>query len=284
MSQDYDHRGLQVPRTSGKAIATLICGLLSFCVPLLGTILAIAFGALALKDIGRSRDRLKGRGLAIAGLVIGVLGLVPIPLHLSFLRKAALQVQLTNQMKQIGMAIHAYNHQHGTLPPAVVYGPDGQPLYSWRVLILPFLGEGHLYNQFKLDEPWDSPNNKRLLTQMPQVYVLPSQRREEPYATFFQVFTGGGTLFEVGPNSAKRPIGQITGDPASTIMIVEAAEPVPWSKPADLPYAPDQPLPQLGILRDYQFTAVMADGTVHTIRKAMDEKGLRALITSKKGS
>jgi len=69
--------------------------------------------------------------------------------------------------------MHNYESTHGQMPPAVVYGSDGQALHSWRVLILPYIEQGELYRQFKLDEPWDSPHNIQLLPKMPRVYGPP---------------------------------------------------------------------------------------------------------------
>jgi hypothetical protein len=37
---------------------------------------------------------------------------------------------------------------------------------SWRVKLLPYLEQDHLYRQFKLNEPWDSPHNQALLKEM----------------------------------------------------------------------------------------------------------------------
>jgi type IV pilus assembly protein PilA len=67
-------------KTSGKAIASFICGIFVFCFP--ASILAIIFGLLSLSDIRKSADRLKGKGLAIAGLVLGGLGILFIPVVL----------------------------------------------------------------------------------------------------------------------------------------------------------------------------------------------------------
>ena len=63
--------------TSGKAIASLICGLFIFFFPI--SIVAVVLGHLSLSEIRRSAGRLKGDGLAIAGLVLGYLGIVFIP-------------------------------------------------------------------------------------------------------------------------------------------------------------------------------------------------------------
>jgi type IV pilus assembly protein PilA len=66
-----------VPQTSGKAIVSFTCGLFFFVLPI--SIVAIVFGHLSLSEIRRSAGRLKGDGLAIAGLVLGYLGVVAIP-------------------------------------------------------------------------------------------------------------------------------------------------------------------------------------------------------------
>jgi len=279
---DYDLPHRRETVTSGKAIASLICSLL-FCIPILPSILAIIFGALGLRDIGRSRGRLSGQGLAISGLVMGSVGLVlvgPAMLLLLLLpavqkvREAAYRTQSANNLKQIGIALHNYHDTYMSFPPAVVYSPEGKPLYSWRVLILPFLGEERLYRQFKLDEPWDSLNNRPLLAQMPRVYVHPSQGHPaEPFATYYQVFTTdvsrpevpweGHAMFDIGPKAGKMTFAAIVDGTSNTIMVAEAADPVPWSQPTDLPYAPNQPLPKLGV-SGATWNALMADGSRHS--------------------
>jgi hypothetical protein len=294
MSEDYDRPRREKTGTSGKAIASLVFGLL-FCIPIIAPILAIVLGALGLRDISRSRGRLRGQGLAIAGLVTGSIGFILVgPFLIALLlpavqrvRQAANRAASATNMKQIGLAFHNYHDTYGTLPPAVVYGPDGKPLYSWRVLLLPFLGEDRLYKQFKLDEPWDSPNNKPLLAQMPKVYVHSSQGQpSDPFATHYQVFTNepgreptsAGAIFDTGPKSRPRRFTDIIDGTANTILMVEATSAVPWSKPEDLPFSPDQPLPSLGV-SSRTVIILLADGFVLGISKDTDEKTLRALIT-----
>jgi Tfp pilus assembly protein PilE len=68
------------PVTSGKAIASLVLGLFFFFLPT--SILAIIFGHLSLSEIKKSAGRLKGEAIAIAGLVLGYLGIVSIPVIL----------------------------------------------------------------------------------------------------------------------------------------------------------------------------------------------------------
>ena len=187
-----------------------------------------------------------------------------------------------DNLHQIGLAMHNYVFDHKVFPPAVVYGEDGNPLYSWRVLLLPYIEQEHLYSQFKLDEPWDSPNNMPLLAQMPIVYMSPTQHKpKEPYTTHYQVFTAGGAIFEAGPQARQLSLQQISNADgcSNTVLVVEAAEPVTWSKPEDLIYSPAQPLPQLGGISSLGFYALFADGSVHWFPKDIDEKTIRAVIT-----
>ncbi len=73
-------------------------------------------------------------------------------------------------MKQFGLALHNYYDTNHCLPPAPLVDAKGKPLLSWRVAILPFLEQDNLYRQFKLDEPWDSEHNKKLISKMPKIY------------------------------------------------------------------------------------------------------------------
>jgi hypothetical protein len=179
--------------------------------------------------------------------------------------------------------MHSYHDTHGRLPPAVVYGANGKPLYSWRVLILPFIEQDGLYKEFHLDEPWDSPHNLPLLDRMPPVFNPFRKDASSPRGlTYYQVFTGKGAAFE-GTDGLRLPEDFPDG-PSDTLLIVEAAVPVPWTRPDDLPYAPDRPLPQLGgISRDQTFRAVLADGSVRSVNKAISEAMLRAAITRNGG-
>jgi RNA polymerase sigma factor (sigma-70 family) len=183
-----------------------------------------------------------------------------------------------DNLKNIALAMHNYHATDGTFPPAAVYSMDGKPLLSWRVLLLPYLDQRDLFSQFKLDEPWDGPTNKKLLEKMPEIYAIP-RKAKQTHATAYQVFTGAGTIF---PSPKASRIADITDGTSNTILIVEAAEAVPWTKPADLPYDPKKPLPRLGISRK-GFQTAFADGSVRFFKHTIKEVALRALITSNGG-
>jgi hypothetical protein len=183
----------------------------------------------------------------------------------------------------LAFAMLDYESAHGRLPPAVVYGKNGEPLYSWRVLIQPYLEQGELYNQFHLDEPWDSPHNIQLLPKMPLSYAAPPRKMSKlpPYHTICHVFVGKGTAFEgrAGLNLKK----DFPNGASNTLAIVEAGKPVPWTKPEELEYDPDGPLPDLtGLFKD-GFRACRLFGGSEFIPKDTSEADLRALITRNGG-
>ncbi|HZY84866.1 MAG TPA: DUF1559 domain-containing protein [Gemmataceae bacterium] len=197
-------------------------------------------------------------------------------------------------VKRIAQAFQNYHEVNGRYPPAVVRDKDGRALYSWRVLLLPYLERDQLYREFRLDEPWDSPHNQTLLTRMPSCYTAAffGTPGAEQGLTHYQVLVGPGTAFErEGLTEADFPDGL-----ANTLFVVEAARPVLWTQPTDLTYDPDSPLPPLGgpftkpvhflcheVWRKPGFNAGFGDGSTRFISSKTDEAVLRALITRNGG-
>jgi hypothetical protein len=89
-------------------------------------------------------------------------------------QEAARRMQCSGNLCAISLGLHNYHDHYGCFPPAIVKDADGKPMHSWRVLLLPFLSEYNLYNKYRMDEPWDGPNNRKLLGSMPSVYRCPS--------------------------------------------------------------------------------------------------------------
>jgi hypothetical protein len=138
-----------------------------------------------------------------------------------------------------------------------VYGDD-RPLYSWRVLLLPFLEQKELYDEFHLNEPWDSPHNRALIDRMPSNYEAPWTRRVKvPRGyTVLHVLTGPGTPFE-GRNGLRLPDDFPDGT-THTLLYVEAEPAVPWTMPESIASDPTRPLRLHGLFRD-GFRACTAD-------------------------
>jgi hypothetical protein len=218
-------------------------------------------------------------GCLIGGLFYGV----------GSVRDAANRMKSSNNLKQTGLALHNYNDAQGELP-SNTYTPDGKPLLSWRVHLLPYIEQDILYKQFKLDEAWDSPNNIRLVNQMPQVYALPNA---PPVGgkTHYRGFSSPGAVFDrrLVVNERRQPKDMFTlagfkDGISNTILVVEAADPVEWTKPDDLDASPGTPFPRMGTFqKGKKFQALMGDGQVRLLPADMSETTLRALVTHSGG-
>ncbi len=184
----------------------------------------------------------------------------------------------TNNLKQMGLAMHNHDSAYGFLPPAATLGKKGKKLLSWRVAILPYIEQNQLYQQFKLDEPWDSEHNLKVVKDnpMPKVYAMPGTKNLDDKKTHFQVFTGNGAWFDgVGPT--KFP--DITDGTSNTIMIAAAAKAVDWAKPDDIEFDPKADLLKLLFIKDDVFLVAMGDGSIRAIKKTITEATLKAAIT-----
>src|SRR5262249_20983053 len=148
-----------------------------------------------------------------------------------------------NNMHQLGIAFHAYHNDQKVLPHDIT-SKDGKPLLSWRVAILPYIEQNALYQQFHLDEPWDSEHNKKLADIAVPTFMHPAIKPQAPYTTVYQVFKGKEAVFAPGRHVHFQ---DITDGLSNTIMIAEAADGVPWTKPADLAYDAEKPIPKLGV-------------------------------------
>ena len=192
-------------------------------------------------------------------------------------RQAARRATSMNNMKQIGLAMLLHETAFGAFPPAYTADEDGKPLLSWRVRVLPYIEQNHLYEQFKLDEPWDSEHNKKLIGSMPRIYRSPASKTA-PGMTNYLTVRGDRTAF---PDDKGQKLGNFTDGTANTIMVVEVddAKAVPWTKPEDFPHNKEQPMAGLGGLWDGGFLAGMCDGSVRFIRTAIAPDMLNALFT-----
>jgi uncharacterized protein (TIGR03067 family) len=195
----------------------------------------------------------------------------------------AARQQASNQLKQFAIAMHNYHDAYGRLPAHAIYSKDGKtPLLSWRVAILPYIEQNALYMQFKLDEPWDSPHNKKLIPMMPKIYAPVVQLKDVGEGmTFFQVVTGPNTMFN-GPKGCK--FADVSDGLSNTVMIVEGSEAVIWSKPDDVLMPRNSKLaPKLGAQFGDITPLALADGSVRVINRNIKPETLRAMITPSGG-
>jgi Protein of unknown function (DUF1559) len=189
----------------------------------------------------------------------------------------------TNKMKQIGFALHSYYDVHKTLPPIANFDAAGKPLLSWRVHILPFLGEQKLYEEFHLNEPWDSEHNKKLISRMPAALAVPGFSGSDKGFTTYLAPVAANAIWT--GTAAAIKLSEITDGTSNTILLVDAANQLatPWTKPSDYTYDPKNPAKGLAH-RHGKFAVVgMADGSVRMIPATIDAKKLLALFTRNGG-
>ncbi|MBI2826400.1 MAG: DUF1559 domain-containing protein [Planctomycetia bacterium] len=231
-------------------------------------------------DVRVTEDRLNvvllngAPSVATTGIAVGLL----LP-AVQAAREAARRAQSSNNLKQVGLAMHNSVATDGRFPPRAIFGKDGKALLSWRVAMLPYMEgeEGQaVYKEFHLDEPWDSEHNKKLIERMPAVYANPNLNL--PGKTNLLAVVGEGTIFS---GEKGRRVQEITDGLSNTIMVVEADadRAVVWTQPEDLKYDAKRPMAGLGGLRPGGFQALLADGSVRMIAQSIDADVLRALMT-----
>ena len=178
-----------------------------------------------------------------------------------------------------------YEETFGQFPDAVSTAKD-QPPYSWRVAILPYLDEEALFKKYDFDEPWDGPNNIKLLDEMPYVYRCPGH--DHGNKTHYKLIVGPDSLFD----GESPTFSRIEDGSSNTIALIEdAADPVPWTKPSDItidqavqsfarldpdsaPHADDQFFKTVYIKGNY----TRFDGSTEPIRNDYSSKEIRKLF------
>lgn len=192
-------------------------------------------------------------------------------------REAARRSMGSNNLKQIAVAMHNHHDAYKELPAQAITDPAGKPLLSWRVKLLPFVEEDGLYKEFHLDEPWDSPHNKALIARMPAVYARPGNDPSSGMTPYLAP-VGEGTMWKV--DKATKFVDMRDGT-SNTIMVVEAEDKaaVPWTKPEDWQFDPNDPLKGVGNSRPGGFQAVFADGSSRFISNTIDVETIKALLT-----
>jgi hypothetical protein len=175
-----------------------------------------------------TRQRMREAG--ISALILLFLGLCLLSPSGAYAPVAARRMQCGNNIKQICLALLNYHDVYKRFPPAVTYNEAGRPMHSWRVLILPWLEEQKLYDSYDMNEPWDGPNNAKLLNQIPRVLKCPSHDRRLNSDTTYCVVIGERTLF---PPQGSRSLKDIVDGSSNTVAIVEQTKGIPWMAPLD---------------------------------------------------
>jgi Protein of unknown function (DUF1559) len=190
-------------------------------------------------------------------------------------------------VSKLSTALMSYYKDKGCYPPAYVADSAGKPMHSWRVLILPYLGEEELYREYSFSEPWDGPHNSRLAAKVPDVFLCPV--RNARYTSLlrqwiggaamssqssFAILSGPGTAFQKdkSPKSADFPDGA-----DRTLLLVERATARGnWLKPADMTCAEFSRIPASSLTmhsaRSDGFHVCFANGAIDVMSSTVSPK------------
>lgn len=190
-------------------------------------------------------------------------------------RESALAMQKMNNLKQIGLAFHNFESAYQTLLPQALASKDGKRLLSWRVMILPFIEQANLYNQFHLDEAWDSPHNLEVAKTIPSIY---ESKGVEPGKTTIQVLLAPASVM----GRAGKPVQfrDITDGTSNTVWVteVDAADAVLWTKPEDFDATTEAAFKRLFSTRD-AVPFGFVDGSIRTLPKTLPFDTFKKLLT-----
>lgn len=202
--------------------------------------------------------------------------LVPV---IAQVRGSAERSRIASNLRQIGIAFHSWFDTHKLLPAVARFDKQGKPLLSWRVLLLPYVGEEQLYKEFRLDEPWDSNHNRKLIPRIPAVYRSANARLTAEGKTTLLVPVSKLTMFAGGPKGIHL-IKDVPDGTSNTILLIESDEDhaVVWTRPEDLRY--DMKDPRAGLAKRVGvIPALFVDGSVRFLPADIEPRTLHALFT-----
>lgn len=185
-----------------------------------------------------------------------------------------------NNLKLIGLAFHNYHDVYNAFPRHGGDPGEQSKGLSWRVQILPFIGEAALYQRFKRDEPWDSEHNKKLIAEMPDIFKIEGVNKLGH--TSLHVFIGEKAPF--GDGTQNTGIRDFTDGTANTFLVVEAgpSKADVWTKPGGLEFTGEDGIKILGNIGE-AFNALLTDGSVRAVSATVDESVLDKLIQHQDG-
>ena len=187
---------------------------------------------------------------------------------------AAARTQSMNNIRQLGLAMHNYHDAYGSLPPSVIVHESGHR-HSWRIAILPFIGERKLYNEYRMNEAWDSPHNAKVTERIPEFFKHPNADPESLETNYFAV-VGDGAVFD-GDDGTK--LSQVGDGTSRTVLLVEGKKKTHWAKPEDIPFDPKQLRGALGGFSENGTCVLFCDCHVQFLSNNVTAEDWYKLIT-----
>lgn len=214
-------------------------------------------------------------GPSIGPITVAAVGGAMVAPVLATTRHRAQEVASSNNLRQLALAAALYQQEHNQTMPQAIRSKDGKPLLSWRVLLLPYLDQSGLYEQFHLDEPWDSEHNRTLIAKMPSFYGHPhTPDLRELGATLYQLPLSDETLYDEKGNVFQLPTGH------QAVLFVEASydQSMIWTQPDDLKLDGESPLDQLMWVDGDTVQAALTDGSIRKVAANGDAPDVDAFL------
>ena len=211
-------------------------------------------------------------------------------------REAARKSQCKGGLFSLQFALQIYHETYGCFPPPYIADANGRPMHSWRVLILPFIDKVAIYNEYRFDEPWDGPNNRKLADRIVywEYYSLfhcpsdePASGKPDPLMTSYLAVVGPGMAWQDGKCMK---LSDMTDGPETTLLLVEVANSgVHWMEPRDLHVL--QMAPTINAKAGQGISsrhsggahAATADGRCRFLSETLPATTLRGLLTIRGG-
>lgn len=213
--------------------------------------------------------------IACLGIMVGLL----LP-AVQAAREAARRMACQNNEKQIALALLNYESVYRSLPPAFTVDANGQPLHSWRTLLLPYLEQNAVYEQIDLNKPWDDPVNLPIGEVVIPTFVCPSSGPPANTSNYVAVIDPSGIFTGSTPTT----FGMITDGLANTILFVEVGpdSAVPWMSPDDITMNEYHSLPSKSMHVGGSNVA-LADGSVRFFSDMAPPEDIEAMISKDGG-
>ncbi len=259
----------------------------------------IVFGLWAHRFSPAWQPREFAKSVFVIVVLLGLAGIVLYPATISVRTPDVRNSSLIN-LKQITLAILNYHDSTGHYPPPYATDQSGQPLYSWRALILPYIEGNAFHSSFRYDQPWDSLHNAQFLRY--ELEEFQSPRYTYPYSeevpdiaeTHYFAIVGDGTIWD--PNQTVAA-SDVTDGLLNTMLLIEVqGTGIKWSEPRDftldeaialLRGASDEEWIERGTFVSYRYDrppqsyrcVAFADGRADSVYSGNNPDDLRAFLT-----
>jgi hypothetical protein len=239
-------------------------------------------GGTAMPESSERRSRIGCGCLHVAALV---LVLLVAGAYYAYYGEPGCSMHCLNQLQQISLAVHCYAQAYHCLPPAYIADHDGHPLLSWRVLILPYLGENDVFKKVRLNEPWDSPHNREVFQKATGPnYYFHCCSATSPECDTSYVMVVGRNMTSDGPHSVR--LGDIKDGASNTILLVEIKNSgIHWAEPRDLAFdsmsfrVNDPNWKGVGSYHNGVAHVALCDASIRSINDNFEPRVLKSLLT-----